>query len=273
MGSRHYASSKPVEWLRKKVFKVKKPRALGWGQWDKWDADLKKARPIAFFFTETLPEWVEWIPKHSIEYVDNVRCWCSNYAGNTHGLQSTLSKGKWHEFEKRVLYSNFDSFVDFIECEEAWNHIAWSDKEQSAPYKLPWHKRHWLTRWGKPWRCAQAGIDHLKWEMTLQEDGVYSHQAISAVEKMTLYTWWKDIRPARGSEWDESGFQAFWDAMDLKYGGHGEWLCFGSKSLTAAESKMYDELSAKNEELEKQHEEEDTEMLIRLMKIRSALWT
>lgn len=272
---RHYSSSKPFDWLRKTVFKIQKPVALGWGEWDKWDANLKQSRPVAFFITETLPKWLEQIPKHSVEYIYNIQCWISNYTNHTHGLRSTLKKGQWHEFDERVLHSLFDSFVDFIECEEASNHISWSNKEQAAQYKIRWYERYWITRLGKPWRCAQAGIDHLKWEMTLKEDdtGCLSQQAVTAMEKMTLYTWWKDIRPARKNEWDESGLRAFWDAMDLKYGGHGEWMVFGNKSLTALESKMYYELSEKNSNLEKLRQEEDDEMLIRLINIRGKLWT
>ncbi len=280
--SRHYSGSKPVDWLREKVFKIKKPVSLGWGQWDKWDAELKEKRPIAFFFTETFPEWLQWIPEHSVDYFNDVRYWVANYRGNTHGLQSKLKRGQWHEFEERLLHSMFDSYVDFIEIEEAGHHIAWSNKEDRKKYNVKWYDRFWFMRWDRTQRYAQAGIDHLLWEMTLDEppdppDPNWQpsvHQAVGAREKMALYTWWKVIRPARGEPWTASGLQAFWSAMDAKYGEDSNWLGLGGNAkMTTSERREYERLTQANDELEQQWEQEDEEMMIRLIKIRRSLWT
>ena len=281
MGSRHYSSSKPFRWLRKKL-KIDKPTALGWGEWDKWDKNLRDTRPVAFFLTETLPDWLEWIPEHSIDYVNDVRYWVHNYVAGTHRLNSTLKRGQWHEMQERILYANFDTFADFIEIEEAHGHIAWSDPEERVKYNIPWYETRWL-RWFHTWRCPQAGIDHLKWEMTLDEpdpdnNGQPSspHQAKAAREKMELYTWWRHIRPLRGEAWVVSGFQAHWDAMDKKYGDDiaTGWLGLGGKSkMTGAERAKYDKLSKVKDDLEEQWEEEDTQMLVKLVKMRRNLWT
>ena len=272
--SRYYQGSKFFKWLRKKVFKIEKPVALGWGEWDTWEEELKSKRPVAFFFTETLPEWIQWIPNHSIEYLSDLRIWISNYLDNTHGLSSTLKKGQYHEFNTRLLHSAFDSFADFVECEEAHSHVAWANKEEAAKYNIPWHQNHWVTRLGRAWRCPQAGIDHLKWEMTLTEDNKPTYQAIAAIEKMTLYTWWKDIRPNRGDEWDTSGLGAFWEYMDKKYGKDSDWLGLGTNTkMSASEQQNYDRLYEEKYQLERNNKNEDTEMLIRLIKIRDSLWT
>ncbi len=273
MSRYYYADAKIFKWLRNSVFKVHKPVALGWGEWDTWEDNLKHTRPIAYFMTETLPDWAEWIPKHTIGYVDKLRIWISNYTNFTHGLRSTLPRGKWHEFEERVLYSLFDSFVEFIEIEEAWNHIIWMDEKDRGIY--PTTKWYGIFgRKGKKWRCAKAGVDHLKWEMTLAEDGIPTQQATSALEKLTLYTWWKDVRPNRKDDWDESGLNAFWAEMDAKYEGNGTWLGLGSKSqLTAEEQQRYRDLTALQESLETRYAEEDDEMLLRLINMRKSLWT
>jgi len=280
--SRNYSGSAPVEWLRKKVFKIEKPRALGWGQWTKWDNELKKKRPIAFFFTEVLPEWIEWIPAHSVDYYNEVRYFIANYRGNTHGLQSTLKKGKWHEFEERLLYSVFDSFIDFIEIEGAGHHIAWSKKVDRDKYNVKWWHRFWFLRWDRSQRYPQAGIDHLLWEMTLDTppdppDPNWSpcpSQAAHAREVMTLHTWWKVIRTARVEPWEASGLRTFWTEMDTKYGEDGNWLGLGSRGkMTRAERAEYDRLSNANDNLEEQWHEEDDAMLIRLIRIRRGLWT
>jgi hypothetical protein len=288
MGSRHYSSSKSVAWLRKKIFKIDKPVALGWGEWAKWDAQLKKDHPIGNFFTETLPDWLEWFPEHSIEYVNDVRYYIHNWVSGTHRMNSTLKRGAWHEMSERMLFANFDTFVDFIEIEEAHGHIAWSDKEERKKYNVPWYETRWL-RWFHTWRCPQAGIDHLKWEMTLDQpdptdpnsgpNGTSPYQAKAAREKMELYTWWKHIRPTRGDSWVVSGLRPFWDRMDAKYeedgeDGFGGWLGIGNKQkMTAAERRQYDALSKKKDEIEAEWEEEDTQMLIKLIKMRQTLWT
>ena len=267
--SRHYSSSGFVEWMREKVFDFKKPSALGWGEWAKWDAKLKSERSIAFFFTETLPDWAELIPKHSIDYVNDFRYYVVNRVHGSHRLDSTLKKGDYHEFSERMLYSMFDSLVNYIDSEEAHMHIVWADKAVRDKYNVPWWKRHWMFRWGQAWKCPEAAIDHLKWEMELTDSPI---QAESAREKMSLYTWWKHIRPGRGRAWDVSGFQAHWDKMDAKYG--DDWLGLGGKGkMSRAEDKAYRKLQKSNDELEEQWEKEDEDMIIRLVKLRKNLWT
>jgi hypothetical protein len=282
MSSHHYSSANPVVWLRKKVFKISKPMALQWGEWETWDEELKKNRPVAFFLTETLPEWLEWIPEHSVDYVNNVRYWINNYWHGSHRLNSNLAKGKWHEYEERLLHSMFDSFVDFIEVETASSHIAWSKDEDIKKYNIPWRHRHSWTEWIHQFRCPQAGIDHLRWEMTLDEPPdppdpnwmSSDYQAVNAREKMALYTWWKIIRPARGDDWDDSGLRTFWDSMDAKYG-DGDWLGLGSSKakMTAAEQRQYRKFNKAKDDLEEQRHQEDEDMMIRLIKIRRNLWT
>ena len=189
----------------RKALKVEKPFALGWDEWDEWYAELKKNRPVAYFLTETVPDAVRAVARNTIGRWDDAIIYLSNRLHGSHYLHSTLPKGKYHEFETRMLHSLFDSFVDFIEIEEASHHIAWNDDKNE--YKQKWYHRIWLVRRLLPWRCAKAGIDHLKWEMTLDvppdpPDPNWScnpHQAVSAREKMELYTWWKHVRPKRGA--------------------------------------------------------------------------
>jgi hypothetical protein len=279
MTTRHWSSSAPFTWLRKKVFKIEKPYALGWGEWEEWDNNLKKTRPFANFVTEVLPDWLELIPKHTIDHLDNVRIYVRNRVNGTHLLNSTLERGKWHEFEERLLFASFDSYVDFIEIETANSHIAWGDKEETKKYNVPFRTRNRWFNWGGPFRCPQAAIDHLKWEMTLDQPDPTDpnhhpspYQAKAAREKMELYTWWKVVRPSRGGSWDNTGFQAFWTSMDEKYG--DGWMGLGGKKLmNAAEDRKYRKLSKASEDLEEQWHQEDEDMLIRLAKLRRSLWT
>ena len=276
---RHYDDTKIINWLRIKVFKVEKPYSLPWGQWKIWRADFRATRPVAYFFTESMPAAIEWVHAHTIEYVSNFRYYVHNRASNSHRLDSTLEKGKYHEFSNRMLYSLFDSYVDFIEIEEAYNHLAWATEKDRKKYNVPFWDRYWFFRWGKGWRCEAAAIDHLKWEMTLDtpnpKDPNWQSsplQAKSAREKMELYVWWKKIRPMRGDAWEVSGLKTFWDEMEKKYG-DGFLGIGGRKSMSPAESRKYDKLSNDQSALEQAWDDEDDAMIHRLVDIRKSLWT
>jgi hypothetical protein len=276
--NRHYSSSNVVNWLRDRVFRIEKPTALSWGQWDVWEDELKKSKPVAYFFTEVLPDWIEYIPKYTIDYVYDAIYYIRNRLEGSHRLSSELKKGTYHELSSRLLHSCFDSYVEFIEVEEANMHVAFSSKEDREKYNVPWWRWNRLFRI-KTWRNEQAAIDHLKWEMTLDKPNpndpnhqLSEHQAISAREKMALYTWWKHIRPARGDAWDDSGFGAFWIEMDKLHG--EDWLGLGGKGkMTPAQKRKYDKLCKIKDDLDVQREQEDEDMLIRLIKIRKSLWT
>lgn len=287
--SRHYCSSKPVEWLRTKVFKIDKPKALPWGGWEIWDEELKSSRPIAFFLTEVLPVWVEVIPNYTVKYLTDFRQYVRARNNYSHGLTSNLEKGQYHDMSSRMMHSLFDSFVNYIEVDEAYSYISCGNDEVMKKYNIPFTERHSFLNWGKCYPVPQAGIDKLKWEMNLDagnsQGSIWdSRQSDIAVEKMTLYTWWTVIRPARGDSWVVSGFRQFWDAMDEKYGEdfpsasktrrrRTGWLNRGNNILTVAERKTYNKLSDAKSKLEQQWEDEDDAMLLRLVKIRRNLWT
>ena len=279
--SRHYCSSKPVEWLRDTVFKIDKPKALPWGGWEVWYDELKSTRPVAYFITEVLPVWLEQIPNHTTKYVSDFRRYFNARVNHSHGLSSSLAKGKYHEMPNRILYSLFDSFAEYIEVDEAYSTITWGDPDDVQAYKVPFTKRHSMLNWGKHWPCPKAGIKKLQWEMSLQyeNDPV---QVNMAIQKMILYSWWRTIRPARGDSWDVSGFRKFWKEMEEKYGEdftlrRSSWrpnvANIKNNGMTTEERAEYKRLSAVKSAIEQQWEREDEEMLIRLIKIRKTLWT
>jgi hypothetical protein len=276
--NRYYSESAPFNWLRSKLG-IKKPVALRWGEWEKWDAELKKNNPVGFFLTETLPELLEKIPKNTIDHIDNVRIWVKNYVGGTHALTSNLKRGQWHEYDTRMLHCLFDSFVDFIEIETA-NHTIWCGGENVKKYKIPFiHRYRWLD-WGKSLRIPEAGMEYLEWAKKLDQpdpetgEPVCTHQAKAAVEQMELYKWWKEVRPARKEAWVATGFRAFWDSMDTKYGRNSDWIGLGdSGKMTTEERAEYDRLHDLVEECEKKYDDEDEEYMIRLIKLRHSLWT
>ena len=270
---RNYASSTPFKWLRKKL-KIEKPSALPWGQWELWDEDLRTRRPIAFFLTETLPDWLEKPGEWIVDPIDNAIYYIRRrFIYRTHYLETSLKPGRHYDYDTRFLHALFNSLVEYVECEKAWANIRWGEDEVDK-YNLPWWAKSWYFRW-RIWRCPRAGLDHLQWEMD-PEKGAHDNQREVAREIYVLYIWWKEIRSKRNIDedaWIECGMKAFYDRMDAKYGEH-KWGIFSNKnSMTPAEKREYDRLGKLNREIEEAWYQEDEDMLIRLIKIRRGLWT
>ena len=90
-----------------------------------------------------------------------------------------------------------------------------------------------------------------------------------AREQMALYVWWKEIRPARENDPANLAYKEFTRRMDAKYDGEP----FNRSKYTPAESAEFNALIDSQEQFDKRCEDEDTEMLCRLIKIRNTLWT
>jgi hypothetical protein len=265
--SRYYQDLKLFVWLRKKL-NVNKPYALPWGGWENWEEELKANRPVAYFLTETLPDWLEKPAEVLLDPLYNARYYLRNrFVTKTHYLKTNLEPGKWHEYEKRILHGLFTELVSFVEIEQAGHHVAWDD-EARKKHKQPWWHQYKLTRLGD-WRCPEAGLAYLHWAMELDEP---VQQAESARETLILYTWWKDVYSTRRDEWEETGLREFWNNMDAKYG--DGWLGLGAPSkMTKKEQAEYDRLSVAVHQMEEDRAQEEEDMMIRLIKLRRNLWT
>jgi len=275
MRARNYQDSWLFNWLRQSVFQIDKPRALAWGGWTKWEAELKARRPIAYFVAETLPAWLEKPAEWTIDPIYDASYYLRNrFVRQTHMVHTDLQKGVWHEYETRILHGMFTELVDFVEVEQAWHTCVWDEKAREK-HNMPWWRDNWLFYW-REWRCAGAGIDYLQWCMTLDDPALPAHdrnpsQAEHAREVMTLYTWWKDIRATRPDEYTEAGFTEFNDRMAAKYG----QLEFDpdDKKLTPQERQEKRAIYDRVHEIEEARHQEDEAMMIRLIKIRRGLWT
>lgn len=108
------------------------------------------------------------------------------------------------------------------------------------------------------------GLAYLNWAINDADCkmGTAPTQSDRAKEFMTLYLWWVDYRPARLEPW---GAEEIWQVVDLSDD--------ISKGLGAPRSKEYQDASDRAAFLEQFYEQEDTEMLTRLAKVRTSLWT
>jgi hypothetical protein len=271
----YWTCSNFADWLRGTM----KPGAATSKEWREWKLEAKKAHPIRFWIAEEGLDHLQdiwcWIP----ERLNDVRYYINNrWVSQTHGMYArSLEKGKWHEYETRLLHSMFDQLVDFVEIEQAWHHVMW-DEQARKKFETPWWRKGWF-RW-RTWRCPDAGIEYLIWASGLvyNEDmgcdknnkhyGKPTGQAETAAELLELYRWWKIIRPTRPDPYDASGWTAYCESRRTS-GNDFFDLEDKSKEQRQQSNKAHKLL----DKIERSYEKEDEAMMIRLIKIRKGLWT
>ena len=223
--------------------------------WEAWHKTARAAHSFRYWLAEDLLDKLQDCWMLPVDIYEKVRVYVRNrYITKTHTLTSNLERGKFYEYETRLLHSMFDELVNFVEVEEASMRVIC---DSSANYEYTPSARWQWTEW----RCPQAGVDQLKRtiEQAKSIDMPDSATAVATQEILDLYNWWKNIRPARPDPLDASG----WKALDASSN-----RSIGSK-LTEAERTVL-ELSRN---IEEQYEAEDTAMMIRLVQVRRHLWT
>ncbi len=280
MRSKYWTCSTFADWLRGSM----KPHAETAAGWSEWRKAAKKSHPFRF-----------WLAEEGLDKLQNFLLWPSDkyndiryYIKNRWVVKSNsltahprdIVPGRWCDVGNRFIPCLFNELVDFIEIEKAWSQVHWNDyaKKYNAPAK--WHRRY------NPfhvWRCPEAGIDHLKWEMQLVDETAASddifasaptHQAIAAREQYELYKWWTEVRPARPDPYEVSGWtDILINTRPKDEDDDGFMASLDSSNATPEEQKTRIQALEEIRELEDKYEREDEEMLIRLIKIRNSLWT
>jgi hypothetical protein len=179
----------------------------------------------------------------------------------------------------RFLPCLFNELVDFIEIEQAWIHVCW-DEQARLKFKTPWYRKGWLRL--RTWRSPEAGLAHLDWAASLKCDetwgiepdtenyGKPTHQALAAMELKELYTWWTETYRNRPDPHDASGWSAYCDASRDE---NNSFWSILNNDKTPKLREMSDKALKLLQEIEAKYEAEDELMMIRLIKVRGALWT
>jgi hypothetical protein len=273
MRTHYWSCTQFADWLRG----TPKPRAETGPGWRTWNSQAQAAHPVRYWLAETgldkLQKVVHWIPDqvYDLKYYINNR-----WVTRTHQLTASaqhIRPGQWRDFGDRILPCLFDELVNFVELELAWKHIAW-DTEARERYGAPrWSWGWW--RW-RSWRSAQAGLDYLDWESGLRYDetwgieandplwGQSTPQAQNAETIKALYTWYTTDYLARPDPHDLSGWTAVCDQH------RGGWA---DDNFTESERLDRDQALDRLRDIEAKWLEEDTEMLVLLIRTRGALWT
>ena len=205
-----------------------KPKALPIDDWDAWNEETKKKSPFRYWASEVFLDFFQDLINLPLDIIYTIRIYVKNrWIDKIQYLKTGLEPGVYYDLDHRILHGLFNELVDFVEIEYAQLSISDSKKE----YKFV------------KGRCAEAGLDHLDWASNLMHKNQLTNQAISAIEVLKLYKWWKN-RDKR-----ENPYDLYDEEKD------GEFYY-----------KIIDNI-------EQDYEQEDTDMLIRLIKIRDSLWT
>lgn len=272
MRSNYWTCSKFADWLRG----TPKLHAGTSKEWAQWKRASKESHPIRYWIAEEGLDYVQnvwmWIP----DRINDIRYYINNrWITRTHCLTAhprDIKRGQWQDVGNRFLPCLMNELVDFVEVEQAWHHCMWDD-EARKKYGAPWSRTFFRLR---TWRCPEAGIDYLKWAMTLtnkefikegeQEEPTY--QAKAAKEILEIYTWWKEVRPNRPDPYEVSGWTDICESRRKDYPDE-----IFPEETTKKEKTESRKALDKLQKLEAQYNKEDEEMMIRLIKIRESLWT
>lgn len=277
MRRNYWSCSKFADWLRGSD---KPPCATSKG-WRLWKEAAKETHPIRFWIVEEGFDYAQNFVMWPIDKLYELKYYINNrFVTRTHTLTAhkrDIPRGQWCDVGNRFLPCLFNELVDYVEIELAWWNVAWSDDKQDK-YNTPFWAKGWF-RW-RTWRCKQAGLDNLDWQRALVMDEQYcmeptdedygkpTSQAVRAQEILDLYTWWTEVRPKRGDPHDLSGWTAICDARRDRNEGF-----FDVESRTEEEREATRKALDLCHEIESKYEQEDEDMLIRLIKIRQGLWT
>ena len=235
----------PLERFLRKFYLPDLPwSALQMEQWDRHERLMKAWFPIRWFFFDSIPNvWRRRISGPWSRFKD----WFRYRIFDRYHVVVIDTKPGYMDPDERMLRANFQILTDFVEIELASFHRV----SQEADSNVAWWKRaRKLFRRNRRQRHRdpESGIAYLDWEIA--DTG--GHQAHAAAEKKDLYLWWTVERPNR---------------FDLYTDPHLGW-----KENDANDDFLKHDYTLVHN-CEAIYEEQDQEMLIRLMKIRRSLWT
>ena len=276
--SNYWSNSKLAGWIRG----TEKPYALTSDGWDDWRKTAQAAHRFRYWVAEEALDWLQDFVTWPVRKLYDIKYYVNNrWVTRTHALTAhprDIKRGEWCDVGYRFLPCLFNELVDFVEIELAWHHIAWGDKEETAKYNAPFWAKGWF-RW-RTWRCAEAGLDSLEWQRRLTmggdgwrtvkegEEDEPTPQAEKAQELLDLYNWWTQIYPNRPDPYEVSG----WSEYCRKKEELNDGRLFGGKE-TPELKRMGARAHKVIQKMEKDFEKEDTDMMIRLIRVRHGLWT
>lgn len=238
------------------------PGAMSATGWRLFNNEYKELAPVRYWIKHDFKELFVWPVKRKLS---DAKWWVIyRTTERYHRLDTGLEPG-YHEIDTVMLNVNFNILKNFVEVETA-SRMYWSNERKS----ITWCERHMpFYRVFYPFRRPDLGIQQLDWAATLDDPSLPPNdrsdkQAQDAREMKILYKWWVEDRPNR-----KEYKLASYDEQNL-----GILGCFDDEFNADAEDyKAHIVSMDEQDKKRKEWEEEDQKMLIRLINIRSSMWT
>lgn len=179
----------------------------------------------------------------------------------------SLQKNVYYDTDVRLLHGMMSLLVDFVEIELA--HLQLNCIEHTHALTLKQQLFYCLPRFlqnDELIRSRELGVAYLDFEQRIEKSAPKEEQRARIVKE--LYIWWTDERPKRVAA-DEK-FKVFLRELKERH------VCLATIRDEVEKQAIIDkenELIKEMLDLEKKYENEDTEMLKRLIDIRGYLWT
>ena len=261
MRFKYWSDSKLAHWIRG----TPRPTYATLDEWDEWQDKAKTANPVRHWLAEELLNKLQNIVCWPKDKLWGARCYAVNrWVDKTHYMKTNLEPGQWHEFENRLLHGMFTELVDFVEVECAlFTTGGWGDKHDHPTAPPKWR------RWFRTWRSSELGVQYFR-EQIAENSSFQFNSGLapdaSGKEVLELYFWWTCHRLYRPEPLDASGWSEYNRWREVNKVGMDSYV----EPYTQARIHAILDLSHK---IEKNYEDEDTEMMVRLVKLRKYLWT
>ena len=244
-----YWSNGPVaEYVRKILKAPKKPRAATMEEWNVWEREYKINHRFTYIITDICLSTIQNAIYFPSDIMNTVAYYFRNRFTRKYSyIDTKLNRWEYHSRSERVLHALAEMVVDYVEVSLA-SRQYWNNTKK---YKLPKFK---------PFRCPDAGLDYLRWEIDLVKTDTYSaDQSNIAIEVLALYHWWTHVRPSREDPAIASGWSNWYNKT------HTQYSIFPNNDGLTEEEKQEKSLAAGNLfKLEEAYNAEDKKMLARL---------
>jgi hypothetical protein len=260
--------------MRQKIknwLNLNKPRYATSMGWCDWQIKIKKEKPLQFWLQETFPDFIRDCRRKFTFPFRKTKEWVLHRTVyHSHWVRTGLKPG-YHDCDEIMLHTSFSLLVDFVETELGWR-TAYYD-ENFKHLKPSWF-RYKFRLFFPTLRFPEAGVatldDFIKCDIA--DAGIGYIESYKEIKE--LYLWWKNIRPNRVDPYELSGWNKVSDEKSKiakSMGLSGVLATIGLKIDDDIENR--EDIALENSHLiDSFYKNEDQEMLIRLVRVRSYLY-
>lgn len=248
-----------IKWI-----KFNPPYAANADEWVEFDTRFKEEAPIRYAISRGAIRKRYWRVKFF--FSRNFHRVLDRTLDRKHIVNTGLNPG-YHNTSRRILYANFSLLVGFVENECSRMYASSSSERMINLFGwkafLPWRIRIALKR--NPRYAKEYGLEYLYWSRDSEKERGLEVAYLD--DTISLYKWWTEERPNR--EEYKSPLSDIRKPDD-------HIMLTSTKKWKAENPELAKELEAYSEKRraqEQQWEDEDTAMLIKLMKIRVKLFS